>query len=298
MTATILQPGTYSFSGKSSEAQIIVNVDKTAYPDGLVELELNGVDISNSSKAPIYVASIGDEVQLIAKNGTENTVSDGTSHSDTYTDSDGNTESINSAVFSRDDLKIKGKGSLTVNGNYQDGIVCKNDLKIYNGNIVVNAADDGIRAKDSVTVGDTTKADGTEADNSGISLKVKTKAGDGVKATGTDTDKASGVITINGGTVNIESYADGFQAEQDFVMNGGDVTIKTFEGSSFSGNASSSQGGFGGPGGGGFGMDGNSNKTDISAKGIKSIGLYDAAGTTWQQGKYHHQRRYSHYRFL
>ena len=32
------------------------------------------------------------------------------------------------------------------------------------------------------------------------------------------------------------------------------------------------------------GMDGNSNKmpTDLSAKGIKSVGLYDAAGTTWQ----------------
>ena len=273
-TATILQPGTYTFSGKSSEAQIIVDVDKTAYPDGAVEIELEGVDIANSSKAPIYVASIGDEVQLIAKNGTENTVSDGTSHTDSYTDSDGNTEAINAAVFSRDDLKIKGKGSLTINGNYQDGIVCKNDLKIFNGKITVNAADDGIRAKDSVTIGDTTKSDGTEADNSGIDLTVKTKAGDGIKSTGTDTDKTSGVITVNGGKVNIESHADAFQAEQEFIMNGGDITIKTFEGSSFSGNASSSQGG--------WGMDGNSNKTDISAKGIKAVGLYDEAGTKWQ----------------
>lgn len=273
-TATILQPGTYTFSGKSSEAQIIVDVDKTAYPDGTVEIELEGVDIANSTKAPIYIASIGDEVQLIAKNGTENIVSDGTSHTDNYTDSDGNTEAINAAVFSRDDLKIKGKGSLTINGNCQDGIVCKNDLKIYNGKVTVNAADDGIRAKDSVTVGDTTKSDGSEADNSGIELTVKTRAGDGIKSTGTDTDKSSGVITVNGGKINIESYADAFQAEQEFIMNGGDVTIKTFEGSGFTGNAGSSQGG--------WGMDGNSNKTDVSAKGIKSVGLYDAAGEKWQ----------------
>ena len=31
-------------------------------------------------------------------------------------------------------------------------------------------------------------------------------------------------------------------------------------------------------------QDGNSNKTDISAKGIKAVGLYDTAGTTWQSG--------------
>ena len=31
-----------------------------------------------------------------------------------------------------------------------------------------------------------------------------------------------------------------------------------------------------------MGMDGNSNKTDISAKGIKAVGLYDEAGATWQ----------------
>ncbi len=279
-TATIVQPGTYTITGKGSESQIIVSVDKTAYPDGLVELDLSDAEISNSTKAPIYVESIGDEVQIVAKNGTVNTISDGTSHTDSYTDSDGNTNAINAAIFSRDDLKIKGKGTLVVNGNYQDGIVSKNDLKIYNGNIQVTAVDDGIRGKDSVTIGDTTKSDGTAADNSGLSVKVKTTAGDGIKSTGTDTDKSSGAVTINGGTVSIDSYADGIQAEQEFIMNGGDVTIKTFQGSSFTGNASSSTGGFGGFGGGG--MDGNSNKTDISAKGIKSVGLYDAAGTTWQ----------------
>lgn len=32
------------------------------------------------------------------------------------------------------------------------------------------------------------------------------------------------------------------------------------------------------------GNDGNSNKTDISAKGIKAVGVYDEAGTTWQSG--------------
>ena len=99
--------------------------------------------------------------------------------------------------------------------------------------------------------------------------------GDGIKSNSTETDK--GYITINGGTVNINAYADGIQAEQTFTMNGGDLNITTYQGSDFSGNAS---GGWGG----GMGGDGNANKTDISAKGIKAVGLYDEAGTTWQSG--------------
>ena len=233
-----------------------------------------------------YVASIADEVVIVAKNGTENTISDGES----YTNADGDT----GAVYSKDDIKFKGKGKLTVNGNAADAIVGKDDIKIYNGTLVVNAADDGIRGKDSVTIGNTSD-DGTEVDYSALSVSVKTKAGDGIKATSTEassTAKQVGIVTINGGAVDIDSYADGISAEQFFVMNGGDLNIKTYEGSAYGGttattggNTGGNTGGWGGrPSGnpGGPGMDGNANKTDISAKGIKAVGLYDEAGTTWQ----------------
>ena len=291
---TIVKEGVFEVTGEGKGSQIVVDVDKTAYPDSVVELDLAGMSLTNDSVAPVYVASIGDEVQIVAKNGTENTISDGTSHTDTYVDSDGNTNQINSAIFSRDDLKIKGKGTLVVNGNYQDGIVSKNDLKIYNGTVKVTAVDDGIRGKDSVTIGDTTKSDGTPiTDYSGLNVTVKTSAGDGIKSTGTDvatTSKQYGIVTINGGTIDINSYADGIQAEQYFVMNNGDVNIYTYQGSSFAGSGSSSSSGStdpwssGRPGSSGMGgmQDGNSNKTDISAKGIKAVGLYDTAGTTWQ----------------
>ena len=131
------------------------------------------------------------------------------------------------AIFSRDDLKLKGKGTLIVNGNTEDGIVCKNDLKIWNGSITVNAADDGIRGNDSVRIGD---PDAT--DYSTLSVTVNTNngstGGDGIKSNSTETDK--GYITINGGTVNINSYADGIQAEQTFTMDGGDLNITTYSG--------------------------------------------------------------------
>lgn len=280
---TISKEGVYSVSGEAKDVQIVVAVDKTAYPDSVVELDFIGADISNSTTAPIYVESIGDEVQIVAKSGTVNTISDGTSHTQTYTDSDGNVNTVEGAVFSRDDLKFKGSGTLTVNGNTDDAIVCKNDLKIYNGNITVNAVDDGIRGKDSVTVGND-----TDVDFSTLKLTVKTQNGDGIKSTSTDTadTKATGVVTINGGTVDIDAHADGIQGEQDVIINGGDLNIRTFEGSAYTGSStggSSSTGGRPGSWGGGM-QDGNSNKTDISAKGIKAVGIYDAAGTTYQSG--------------
>jgi len=275
---TISQPGVFTVTGEMTGGQIIVDVDKAVYPDGVVELDLSGMSLTNTENSPIYVASIADEVVISAKNGTENTISDGTG----YTNADGDT----GAIYSKDDIKFKGKGKLTVNGNAADAIVGKDDIKIYNGTLVVNAADDGIRANDTVTIGNTS-SDGTEVDYSNLSVTVKTKAGDGIKATSADvssTAKQLGLVTVNGGTINIESYADGISAEQFFTMNGGDLTIKTYEGSSYTGSgtaAGGNTGGWGGPGGG-MGMDGNSNKTDVSAKGIKAVGLYDEAGTTWQ----------------
>lgn len=232
---TITASSEISVSGESTSGQLAVNVDKTAEPEGKVVLNLEGLTLSNSSAAPIYVEAIGDEVQISAKNGTTNTISDGTSHTDTYVDSDGNTNTVNGAIFSRDDLKLKGKGTLIVNGNTEDGIVCKNDLKIWNGNITVNAADDGIRGNDSVRIGDP-----DAADYSSLSVTVNTNngssGGDGIK-TNSDED-GKGYVTINGGTVNIDSYADGIQAEQTFTMNGGELNITTYQGSNFTGSAS------------------------------------------------------------
>lgn len=281
-TVTVTASSEISVSGESDSGQIIVNVDKTAEPTGLVTLSLSGLTLSNSSVAPIYVEAIGDEVAISAQNGTTNTISDGISHTDTYVDSDGVTQTVNGAIFSRDDLKIKGKGTLVVNGNTEDGIVCKNDLKLWNGNITVNAVDDGIRGNDSVRIGDPTDSTNYGTLSVTVNTNNGTTGGDGIKSTSTETDK--GFVTISGGTVNINSYADGIQAEQTFTMNGGDVTINTYQGSGFTGSASSGNtGGWGGGMGGGM-SDGNSNKTDISAKGIKAVGLYDAAGTTYQSG--------------
>ncbi|MGN0631699.1 MAG: carbohydrate-binding domain-containing protein, partial [Ruminococcus sp.] len=244
-TVTITEPGIISVSGSSTAAQIVVDVDKTTYPTGVVELDLTGADLSNSSASPIYVKQIGDEVQIVAKSGTTNTISDGTSHSDTNTDG----EVIAAAIYAEDDLKIKGSGSLTVNGNTEDGIATKNDLKIYNGTIKVTAKDDGLRGGDSVTIGND-----TATDFSTLNLTVNASAGDGVKANDMDTTSGKGFITVNGGTINVTSNSDAFHASQTLNINGGELTIKT-TGSS-------------------------TNTSDVSAKGLKAGKTDDTTGTT------------------
>lgn len=231
-TITITEPSVISVSGSSDSAQIVVDCDKTAYATGIVEIDLVGAELSNNSAAPIYVKQIGDEVQIVAKNGTVNTISDGSSHSDTNTDG----ETIPAAIYAEDDLKIKGQGTLNVNGNTEDGIATKNDLKIYNGTVNVTAKDDGLRGGDSVTVGND-----TATDYSGLKLTVNASAGDGIKANDMDTTSGKGFITVNGGTVNVTSCSDAFHASQNLNINGGDIIIKT-TGTSSSTNDASAKG--------------------------------------------------------
>ena len=274
---TITQPGELDMDGSCANGQICVNVDKTTYADGQVTLNLRGLTLTNPNDSPIYVASVAEECVITVKKDTVNTITDGNDYKNADEDA--------GAIYSCDDLKFKGKGTLIVNGKCADGIVSKDDIKIWNGDIQVNAVDDGIRGKDSVRIGDPDATDNYEA----LNIKVKTEKGDGIKSTSTTTAKSDGTpvnqgfVRINGGTISIESYLDGIQGEQAVEINGGEISIKTYTGSSFTASSTGGQqGGWGGPGGPGMGMDGNANKTDVSAKGIKAVGIFDEAGTTWK----------------
>ena len=74
-TATITDAGTYNIRGALADGQIIVNTKDKAP----VILILNGVTLSHSSGAPIYIMNAQEAVILLAE-GSENSVSDGESY--------------------------------------------------------------------------------------------------------------------------------------------------------------------------------------------------------------------------
>lgn len=227
--ATITMPGEYNVYGSMTGGQIVVDVDKTTYVDGEVTINLNGISLTNENDSPIYIASIDGECAISAKNGTENVISDGTN----YTNADGDA----GAIYACDDLKLKGKGTLIVNGNCGDGIVCKNDIKIWNGTVQVNAVDDGIRGKDSVRIGDP-----DDTDFSALNVNVKTTGGDGIKSTD-ESDTTCGFVRVSGGTVTVNSYGDAISGVYSVEINGGSLDLST-TGSKDSGSAKGLKAGY------------------------------------------------------
>jgi len=208
--AIITAAGTYSLSGSLADGQVIVDTED----EDTVRLILNDVDISSSTSAPINVIN-AEKVVIVLADGTENHLSDGA----TYVFEDPEEDEPNAAIFSKSDLTIYGGGSLTINGNYNDGIASKDGLIIASGNISVGAVDDGIRGKDYLIV-----------KNGNITVNAQ---GDGLKSDN-DEDTTKGYIAVGAGVINITAGGDAIQAETDAVFAGGDVVLSAGGGSSIS----------------------------------------------------------------
>ncbi len=206
-TLTISKGGNYVISGKLSDGQIIID----AADSDNIRLIFNGIDISSSTSAPVYVKNANRTIITLA-DGTTNIVSD----TDKYEYEDETATEPNSTIFSKDDLSINGTGSLTVNANFNNGISSKDDLRIINGNITITAADDGMLGKNECVI-----KDGT------IIIKA---GGDGIKATN-DTDTDKGIVYIENVTLSITSTNDAIQAEKSLAIYAGDFTLVTGNGS-------------------------------------------------------------------
>jgi len=205
-TLTITSAGNYSISGSLSNGKIVVNTSD----NDIVRLILNGVTVACSNSAPLYISK-ADKVLVYLTENTVNTFTDGSSYS-------GQTDNEpKAAIFSTANLSIAGTGSLTVKGNYNDGISTKDGLVIKNGNLTVTAADDAIRGKDYVVIREgtftlTSAGDGLVSDNDGVS--------------------SLGFITIDAGTFRITSGGDAIQAVTETTVNGGNLTLISGGGSS------------------------------------------------------------------
>ncbi|MCD7822919.1 MAG: carbohydrate-binding domain-containing protein [Oscillospiraceae bacterium] len=257
----ITREGTYEFTGSLDDGRIIVNAVNQN-----VVLILNGANITCSNGSAIYVYKAGTCTILLNGN-TENTISDGSSYDFSLSFCDSSAEEPNAAIFAKDDLIIRGTGKLIVNGNYVAGIIGKDTLKIINTNVTVNAAGNGINGKDSLTIQNSTVNvtagkdalrstndtdatlgyaaltdsnitlasgnDGVQAETaitiSNCSISIITAGG----AYETTADSAKGLkcvqgyITINGGSIVIDSADDSVHAAGDITISDGVLNLSS-----------------------------------------------------------------------
>ena len=211
----------YTFAISQNYKQIYVNA-----PDKTIVVELSGVTIENNENSPIYVEDC-ENVEISAKKNTTNNIKD--TRATYITDTDG--QGKGAIYVNNGDLKLKGTGTLNITANYLNGIHCKDDVKIQKQTLNITAVNHGVRGNDSVTVISgaidiSCGGDGLHSDNSDISSKGNQK----------------GNVTINGGTLTINSWCDAIQAAYNAVIEETDdtvpisITAKTNKYSSYSGS--------------------------------------------------------------
>ena len=257
MTATDIftnrdSEGVYVFSGNASDVTITVN----AGDEDKVQLVLDGVGITNSSKPAVYVVN-ADKVFVTTASGSTNSLSvTGSFTADGTTNTD-------AVIFSKDDLVINGLGTLNIRSS-NNGITSKDDLKVTGGTLHITCSADALEANDSIAIAGgsisiNTGKDGLHAENDedntvgtiyicGCSLDI-TAGSDGIQATtvvqidnGNISISASeGIegtyVQINGGTINISASDDGINASNKsnavstaIEINGGDITVNMGQG--------------------------------------------------------------------
>lgn len=184
-TVTITEEGTYVFSGKLSEGQIVVDAD-----DAKVQIVLDNVDITCATSAAVYVKS-AEKVFVTLAEGSQNTLR----NTDEYVAIDDN--NIDAVIFAKSDLTLNGTGSLTIVSEEGHGIVSKDDLKITGGTYDITAAGHALSGKDRVRI-----ADGTF---------ILTAGKDGIHS-GNEDNEEKGYIYIADGDFTITSDGDGMDA--------------------------------------------------------------------------------------
>lgn len=172
-TITISKGGDFTVTGTLADGQIAVNaLDENGDKDK-VKLRLSGASITNSSGPAISITA-ADELLITLTDGTENSLTD----SETYSD-----ESIDGCIYSKDDIEIKGSGSLNINANHGHGIKSNDSLEIGNGSININSKNDGLHANETILI-------------SGGTLNIDA-VGDGIQA--------EEILNITGGDINVKT---------------------------------------------------------------------------------------------
>lgn len=203
---TLTKAGTYSLSGKL-DGQILVEAGE----DDEVVVELNGVSLSYDQDSPLKAVS-GSKLEVSAKKDTENLIQDKRSAKTSEIASQGE-----GAISADIDLKLKGSGTLVVEGSYNNGVHTSKDLEIQKLTLKSTGTNNAIKGKNSVTI------------ESGT-VQAYAKKGNGIKTDDSDVSSKGnqrGTIAINGGTVYVDSLHDGIDASYNVEIAEADSAVPT-----------------------------------------------------------------------
>ena len=243
----ITAEGTYVVSGEHES--ITVSAPDTAK----VRIILKNATVSNTSGPAIYIEK-ADKVFITAYKDTTNTLSDGTSYTGDFKDTN-----IDGAIFSKTDLTLNGEGTLNITGNCKCGAVSKDNLIICGLNLTVKSTGCSLEGKDCVKIKD-------------ASITVSS-GGDGIRSANTEkTNK--GFVYIETGNIDITSGNDGIQAATVLKAANGNVKITAGGGTA---DTKQNSGGRNMPG---FGGKTQTTDDEESTKGLKagSLILIDEGG--------------------
>ena len=204
-TVTIDTAGTYRVSGTLTSGSLVVDA-----PDGVVNLVLDGVDITAAEVAAINVVE-ADQVVVWLADGSDNVLADvaGVTVDETVEDAP------NATLFSSADLWIAGDGVLSVTAHAADAITSKDTLVMAGGEVTVDATDDGVRGKDHLVMTggiltSNVQGDALRSDNESVA---------------DEPDAAVGVIWIDGATLDLTAGSDAIDAARQVTVLSGDLTI-------------------------------------------------------------------------
>lgn len=188
-TILISKGGDFTVTGTQSDGMIRVSTEDK------VKLRLSGMSLTNTSGPAIFFENTEKGFITVMEN-TDNYLADGATYS---------VDDADAALFSNDDLEIKGSGNLTINGNYKHGIASDDDLTVENGVITITSQEHGIKANDAVNI-------------TGGTFNITAKTGKGIKA--------GEALTVDAGTINVVSEeSEGIESKGTIIINGGDINI-------------------------------------------------------------------------
>ena len=197
----------YVLSGSTANGSFTVAGDKK------YEVLLNGVSITNPDSAALNLLCSKRAYVMLA-DGTTNTLADGSSSLNDH----------KGALYCKGKLLFNGSGSLSVTGNYNNGIHSADYIVFRKGNNVYaqSKANHGIKANDGIYI------------NGGIlNVEVSAAAAKGINC--------ESVIVVNGGRTTVVTSgggaydtdeneakgAAGIKADETFTMNGGELWLKS-----------------------------------------------------------------------